>query len=645
MGGGIMAAEVKDTWTLGIDVAIEDIDSTIEEIRVKDITLSGAVQTEELAIKVHSDNINKVHLDVLFGSHGFNSSIVDSQIVPYERIIQITDASPESTMETRFAASARSAKEIHDKLSDVESRVDSLESGSSGGSSDVVVDTQMSDTSVNAVQNRVIKKYVDQRAEQAYGQANEYTDEEVAHLEGVLNARIDKKQDALVDGQNIKTINGESILGEGDITIEVGEGSEGSLETYVFYFDEELTEEKIEANKRAYEAAMAETPALYVISSYGDIIVPTMMYISSSDGDSYVHFGISSNEEIANSEARNREYLDVFNVQIRFAEDGTFTIHKQFDSRLAKVSMLDEVIAKVDEIPDIVANLPQGEKFYYVHFPYEDAPLEEWQLAENAASCTKWLEANKNNGPLPILCWAEFPNGEGRMTAYDSSDSSLGFFIRITLGAGNDESLDNAEVVGMLIIDGMLSSTGEVELFTPIEEKILPTINSFKTINGQSILGEGDIEIQGGGSDVEVDSELSEVSENAVSNKAVTMALAETEEVAAAALNELNKRFENYALKEEIDATIAEVDNEINHIEGVLEATIIEDEEVTAAALVDLDKRVTNLEQNGGGGGGGDIYNVSFSIDPSTMELVMAYDVQPTFDFTLDENGNLIAII
>jgi hypothetical protein len=148
---------------------------------------------------------------------------------------------------------------------------------------------------------------------------------------------------------------------------------------------------------------------------------------------------------------------------------------------------------------------------------------------------------------------------------------------------------------------------------------------------------------QGGGS-IEVDAELSETSENAVSNKTVTMALAETEEVTAAALNELNERFEEYATKEDIDATLAEMDEEINHIEGVLEATIIEDEEVTAAALNDLDKRVTSLEQNGGGGGG-DIYNVSFTIDPSTMELVMAYDVQPTFDFTLDENGNLIAII
>jgi hypothetical protein len=31
---------------------------------------------------------------------------------------------------------------------------------------------------------------------------------------------IDDKQDILISGQNIKTVNGESILGEGDITIE-----------------------------------------------------------------------------------------------------------------------------------------------------------------------------------------------------------------------------------------------------------------------------------------------------------------------------------------------------------------------------------------------------------------------------------------
>ena len=45
---------------------------------------------------------------------------------------------------------------------------------------------------------------------------------------------------------------------------------------------------------------------------------------------------------------------------------------------------------------------------------------------------------------------------------------------------------------------------------------------NIKTINGQSVLGQGNIEISGGGT---VDSELSETSENAVQNKVITAAL------------------------------------------------------------------------------------------------------------------------
>lgn len=84
------------------------------------------------------------------------------------------------------------------------------------------VDSAMSDTSENAVANKVIKKYVDQRAEQAYEQSNEYTDEEISHLEGVLQAEIATKQAILVSGTNIKTINGQSIVGSGNIEIQEG---------------------------------------------------------------------------------------------------------------------------------------------------------------------------------------------------------------------------------------------------------------------------------------------------------------------------------------------------------------------------------------------------------------------------------------
>lgn len=48
----------------------------------------------------------------------------------------------------------------------------------------------MSDTSENTVQNKVVKKYVDQRAQQAYDQALEYTDEQILGLRRYTDARV-----------------------------------------------------------------------------------------------------------------------------------------------------------------------------------------------------------------------------------------------------------------------------------------------------------------------------------------------------------------------------------------------------------------------------------------------------------------------
>lgn len=60
-------------------------------------------------------------------------------------------------------------------------------------------DSELSDTSENPVQNKAIKAYVD--------------------------AEVAKKQNTLISGTNIKTINGTSILGSGNITISGGSSS------------------------------------------------------------------------------------------------------------------------------------------------------------------------------------------------------------------------------------------------------------------------------------------------------------------------------------------------------------------------------------------------------------------------------------
>lgn len=94
------------------------------------------------------------------------------------------------------------------------------------------------------------------------------------------------------------------------------------------------------------------------------------------------------------------------------------------------------------------------------------------------------------------------------------------------------------------------------------------------------------------GSSVTVDTELSETSENAISNSAVTRAMVENEEVTAAALNELNERVNE--ISENVSgetATKVELQTAVESLTN----TILENEEITAAALNDLNTRLNEI--------------------------------------------------
>lgn len=69
-----------------------------------------------------------------------------------------------------------------------------------GAAAEVEVDTELSETSENAIANSTVSK------------------------------ALAAKQDLLMNGINIKTVNGQNILGRGNIEIEVGEGGEGGAE-------------------------------------------------------------------------------------------------------------------------------------------------------------------------------------------------------------------------------------------------------------------------------------------------------------------------------------------------------------------------------------------------------------------------------
>lgn len=119
------------------------------------------------------------------------------------------------------------------------------------GTSAVMLDTEMSDESENVVQNKVIKKYVDDEIVTLEG----YAEEVVNDLENNIKTNPSEYV-------KLKTINGKSLYGSGNIVIEGGEGGSGlqyAVERTVYptrmvypgeEYDYEITDEQREYNRK-----------------------------------------------------------------------------------------------------------------------------------------------------------------------------------------------------------------------------------------------------------------------------------------------------------------------------------------------------------------------------------------------------------
>ena len=120
--------EIGTVWTLGCEVFVEDaLTAEVQEIKVNDIVLSANIFTEGLSVEVGSDRVNAMDLDVRISMDGLKTYIIDSQIVPYEDVLKITDFSPEATNEKRYASSANTSKKIIDSVGELEGRVNLTE--------------------------------------------------------------------------------------------------------------------------------------------------------------------------------------------------------------------------------------------------------------------------------------------------------------------------------------------------------------------------------------------------------------------------------------------------------------------------------------------------------------------------------------
>lgn len=114
-----------------------------------------------------------------------------------------------------------------------------------------------------------------------------------------LSSRISAKQDRLTSGSNIKTINGQSVLGSGNITIEAGDG----VGQIIFYATENdaypLTAAEIahnvESMQKQQTAFHNNTPVSFLVSVKGagfQICETPSFYLPSNNTDIPVGFYI-----------------------------------------------------------------------------------------------------------------------------------------------------------------------------------------------------------------------------------------------------------------------------------------------------------------------------------------------------------------
>ena len=118
-------------------------------------------------------------------------------------------------------------KEEVAKKQDIITDLSTIRSNAAKGAS-IIIDTEISETSENPIANKAVSNVLDAVMESlsaAFVGVNEHINEVAIAVDNKadkasVNSQIANKQDVLISNINIKTINGESVLGSGNIIVE-----------------------------------------------------------------------------------------------------------------------------------------------------------------------------------------------------------------------------------------------------------------------------------------------------------------------------------------------------------------------------------------------------------------------------------------
>ena len=380
-------------------------------------------------------------------------------------------------------------------------------------STSITVDSALSTTSENPVQNKVITNTLQTKANAsdiptkvsqlendskfatqtavATGLATKADKDSLTSLESditnlqttvgnqdksiIANAQaIQGKQDKLVSGTNIKTINNQSILGSGNISIEGG-GSAVVVDNALSNTSENPVQNKVITTRvTSIETSLASK------ANASDI--PTK--VSQLEND-------STYQTKANLDTALADYAKTSDVNSKNTLQDT-AIQDNADA-IATINQTLESKADTSAIPTKVSQLENDSDFA----PTTNVSAT-YATKESVTALTAEVANKANASDIPTKT-SQLENDSTYQTKANL-DTALESYAK-TSDVNSKNALQDEAIQGKQ--DKLISGT------------------NIKTINNQSLLGEGNISIASG-TRIAVDSALSTTSENPVQNKVIT---------------------------------------------------------------------------------------------------------------------------
>lgn len=357
---------------------------------------------------------------------------------------------------------------------------------------------------------------------------------------------LSAKQDTLVSGTNIKTINGETILGAGDITIQGGTSNWDDITGKPEFAEVATSGDYNDLTNKPTIPDVSNLATKTELASKQDTLV-SGTNIKTVNGQSLLGNGnidITSGGTITVDSAlsttsenpvQNKVITNAINgkqdagdyaLKSEIPDVSTLATKEELADKQdaltagAGIQIADNTIRTVNNVQQAKI-IPQTSGFIFNTISVDNAgnpSIVNAQLS-NTKDQDIQFEPDSSNPSTPIV-YVKLSDNVVRKTVADQT-----YATKQELAGKLDTATYNSEKEGFETKENAAATyqvKGDYATTAQLNGKqdTLVSGTNIKTVNGQSILGEGDITIEGGS--VEVDDTLSTTSENPVQNKVIT---------------------------------------------------------------------------------------------------------------------------